>query len=170
MKENNTGFTLLEILLYLGIVSIVLLAVGAIGLNIFFGKAKLTAIGEVSQNARFTIERIGESIRSAEVINNPVQGTFDSTLSLQMANLLENPTVVDLLDNTIRIRKGTGAITDLTSNEVTVTSLQFSNVSYSNTPGTIRIQMTVEAANPENRQEYSFEKTFYTTANIYEKP
>lgn len=165
----NKGFTLLEFLLYISLVGIILLVAGAIGLNVLFGKAKLGAIEEVSQNARFTIEKIADRVRNAEAINSPAQGASASTLSLQMANAGQNPTVFDLSGGVARIKEGAGATTDLTSNEVTVTALQFSNISYTDTPGTVRIQMTIKLTNPENRQEYNFEKTFYTTANIRKK-
>lgn len=165
----NKGFTLIEFLLYIGIVGIVLLVAGAICLNVLFGKAKLMAIEEVSQNTRFTIEKIADRVRNANTINSPTQGVSTSTLSLQMADSAKNPTVFDLSSGVVRITEGTGSAVNLTSSEVTVTNLQFSNISYSNTPGTVRIQMTVKLTNPENRQEYNFEKTFYTTANIRKK-
>jgi len=163
------GFTLLEFLLYIGLVGIILTVSGAIGLNVLFGKAKLMSIEEVSQNTRFTIEKIANRVRNAEAINSPSQGTFASTLSLQMMDPSKNPTVFDLSGGVVRIKEGTGSTVDLTSSEVTVTTLQFSNISYLNTPGTVRIQMTIKLVNVENRQEYKFEKTFYTTANIRKK-
>jgi len=163
------GFTLIEFILYIGIVGIVLLVVGAIGLNVLFGKAKLTAIEEVSQISRFTMEKIADGVRNAQAINSPAQGASASALSLQMASSSKNPTVFDLSSGVVRITEDTGSAVDLTSSEVVVTNLQFSNISYPGTPGTVRIQMTAKPSNPENRQEYDFEKTFYTTANIRKK-
>lgn len=164
------GFTFIEFLLYIGIVGVVLTVAGAIGLNVLFGKAKLIAIEEVSQNARFTMEKITESIRSAQQINSPTQGATSSTLSLQMADAAKNPTVFTLASGILQIQESTGAVVDLTSSEVVVSALQFSNISYPNTPGAVRIEMTLQFTNPENRQEYRFEETFYTTTNIRVKP
>ena len=138
---NNKGFTLLEFLLYIGIVGIILLVAGAISLNVFFGKAKLMAIEEVSQNARFAMERVARVVRD---------GQDSSIFTLSNGVLLQNGTPI-------------------TSSKVTVTNFQISDISYPNTPGTKRIQMTIKLTNPENRQEYNFEKTFYTTANIRKK-
>ncbi len=166
---NNKGFTLLEFLLYIGIVGIILTVSGAIGLNVLFGKAKLMSIEEVSQNARFAMEDMALKIRNSEAINSPATSTSASTLSLQMADSTKNPTVFDVSSGIVQITEGTGSAVDLTSSEVTVTTLQFSNISYSNTPGTVRVQMTIKRVNPENRQEYNFEKTFYTTATIRKK-
>lgn len=138
---NNKGFTLLEFLLYIGLVGIVLLVAGAIGLNVFFGKAKLGAIEEVSQNARFAMEKVARVVRD---------GQDSSIFTLSDGTLLQSGVAI-------------------TTNEVTITDFQISDISYPNTPGTKRIQMTVKHNNPENRQEYEFEKIFYTTANIREK-
>jgi len=167
--KKDTGFTFLEFLIYITIVGVILTVTGNLCLNVFFAKAKLTAIEMVNQDARFATEKVSERIRSAEAINNPALGESSTTLSLQMADLAKNPTVFDLSDGTIRIKEGSGAVVDLTTSEVILTTLQFSNISYPNTPGTLRVQMTIKSINPENRLEYNFEKTFYTTENIYKK-
>jgi len=166
--RRRDGFTLIEFLLYIGLVGIILTVAGAICLNIIFGKAKLMAIEEVSQNARFVMEDIAKKVRNAEAINSPSQGTSATTLSLQMADSAKNPTIFDISGNSVRIQEGIGPIVSLSSSEVIVSNVQFTNISYTDTPGTVRIQMTIKLVNPGNRQEYNFEKTFYTTANIRE--
>lgn len=163
---NNKGFTLLEFLLYIGLVGIILTVSGAIGLNVLFGKAKLMTIEEVSQNARFVMEKISLDIRNAEIIDTPSQGETSSVLTLQKSN---GNIEYELVSGVLSRKEGNGSYLDLTSSEVTVTNLAFSNISYSDTPGTVRVQMTMKLVNPENRQEYNFEKTFYTTANIRKK-
>jgi len=42
----------------------------------------------------------------------------------------------------------------LTTDRVEVTNLKFTNLSYENTPGTVKIEMTVEHLNPAGRSEY----------------
>ena len=165
----HKGFTILEFLLYIGLVGIILVVAGAIGLNVLFGKAKLAAIEEVSQNARFIIEKIADRVRNAEAINSPSQGTTTFLLSLQMSDPAKDPTVFDVSGNSLRMQEGGGAAITITSSEVIVSGVQFSNISYPDTPGTVRIQMTVKFVNLDSRQEYNFEKTFYTTTNIREK-
>lgn len=165
----NKGFTLIEFIVYIGIVGIILLAASVIGLNILFGKAKLAAIEEVSQNARYASERISERVRNAQAINSPSIGTTAPLLSLAMADAAKNPTIFDLSRGIVRIKEGSESAVDITSNEVSVTNIQFLNISYASTPGTVRVQMTVQYNNPSGRKEYEFQKTFYTTANIRKK-
>lgn len=165
----NKAFTLIEFLIYIGIVGTIVIAASAIAFNIFFVKAKIESIEAVSQNARISMERIANRIRNAEAINSPAPGTSVSTLSLQMADAAYNPTIFDVSGTTLRIQEGAAQAVNLTSSQVLVTNLQFSNISYTDTPGTVRAQMTVRLVNPGNRQEYDFEKTFYTTTNIRKK-
>jgi len=160
---NNKGFTLLEFLLYIGLVGIILTVSGAIALNVLFGKAKLMSIEEVSQNARFAMERMALDIRNADAIDTPPQGAASSSLSLEKSS---GNLEFELVSGVLERKVGGGSFVALTSSSVNITDLEFTNISYSNTPGTIRIQMTIKQVNPENRQEYNFEKTFYTTANI----
>lgn len=72
MIKKNKGTTLIEFLIYITIVGIILTAAGAIVLNVLFGKAKLGAIEEVSQNGRLSLEKMADTIRNAESINSPI--------------------------------------------------------------------------------------------------
>jgi len=169
----NRGFTLIEFIVYIGIVGVVLLVAGAITLNIFYGKAKLTAVEEVSQNARFAVEKIAYTIRNAQAVDSPSVGVSAATLELEMLN---NSIEFEADDDQIKMTESTGRGQDkiktsfiITSDEVKITSLQFANLSYSDTPGTVRVQMTIEYNNPSGRQEREYSKTFYTTANVRKK-
>lgn len=166
---NNKGFTLFESMLYIAISALVLLAVFSIGLEVTLGKAKLKAMEEVSQNARVALETMSDTIRNAEAINSPTAGSSASSLSLQMVTGSENPSVFDLSSGIVRITEGVGSAVNLTTDEVNITALTFQNLSYTDTPGTVRISMTIEYTNPGGYHNFEFEKTYYTTVNIYEK-
>ncbi|MFC1802140.1 prepilin-type N-terminal cleavage/methylation domain-containing protein [Patescibacteria group bacterium] len=166
LKNNKKGFTLIEFLLYISIISVVLLIAGGIALNILLAKAKLGAIDEVNQNTRVIVEKVLSSIRNAEVVNSPLQGATSSSLSLQMANSYQNPTVFDLSGSSVRVSEGGGPAVNLNSDSVFVSDLFFTNTSYTDTPGTITFQITSKYYNPNSQNEYNFEKTFYATANI----
>jgi prepilin-type N-terminal cleavage/methylation domain-containing protein len=164
------GFTLIEFMLYIAIVGVMLAVTAGSSLQILLNREKLAVIEEVSHNARFSLEKIIATVRNAQAINSPAPAASASSLSLQMANAALNPTVFDLSGGVIRITEGAGSAVDLTTNEVTISTLLFSNISYGSTPGTVRIQITAEATNPGSRPEHDFSETFYATANIYQKP
>jgi len=165
-RRYATGFTLLEFIIYLGIVSIVLLVSTAIYLNIVLAKAKLTAMAEVSNGARFVMERISENIRNANAILSPASGSSASILSLEMSDPARNPTVYDLSQGAIRIKEGSGPTVNLTPASLVTANLIFTNTSYTNTPGTMRIQINLKYYNPDESPEYDFERIFFTSSNI----
>ena len=157
---------MIEFLLYIVIVGLILFAAGAISLNVLLGKAKLTAIEEVNYNTRFITDKIMKVIRNAESINSPSAGMSASTLSLQVADMSKNPTVFDVVGGVIRIKEGSGPVVAISSGDVIVSDLQFLNISYVNTPGTVKTQIAIEYTNPDNMREYEYSRNFSITNNI----
>ena len=165
-NHTNSGSTLVEFLLYIGLAGIMVLVIGGIGLNVFFSSAKHQGMEEVADNGRRVLDLIGQSVTNATGVNSPAVGTTSASLSLQMADGAKNPTVFDLSSGTLRITEGVGSPVTITSSKITVTSIQFSNVSASGSPGAIRTQATLQHINPQNRPEYAMIKTFYTTSTV----
>ena len=157
---------MIEFLIYIALVGIILSVSGGIGLNVLNTSTKVSSITEVSQNARFAIGEIESKVSKAVGINTPSAGTTSTTLSLQMSDSAVNPTIFDLSNGILRIKEGAGSVIPITSDEVSVSSLNFANYSYANTAGTVSISLTIAHINPENKQEYNVEETFNTTVNI----
>lgn len=165
--RKNTGATLVEFLIYLAIVSVVLVVAGAIMYNIFFGKAKFTVIEEVSQNNRFVMESIMDSVRAAESISSPTPGNASSTLVLVTNATTTNPTTFKLIAGGVEVQEGTSTPIALTTSEVIVNTLEFRNVSRPLTPGTVRIHIATDSLNPADLQQYEFSQAVRGTVNIY---
>jgi len=134
--------------------------------NIIFGNIKETSYQEVQQNGRFTLTKITQEIKKATGINIPPPGSSINLLSLAMADASLNPTIFDLADGKLRITQGSQGPFELTSDEAKVSNLLFTNLSYPNTPGTIRIEMTIEHLNPNGRMEYRASIDFKTTVSL----
>ncbi len=160
------GFTLIELIIYIGIVTVVLLAVINFGFEIIYGNVKSQAIREVQQNSRFVMEKIARIIEEASAINSPSPGNSADILSLEMANPNLNPTIFSVFDNKLRITQGVTGPYELTNNRVTVTDLQFTNLSYTDTPGTVQIEMLIDHVNPDNKSEYVFSFEIRSTSSL----
>jgi Tfp pilus assembly protein PilW len=161
------SFTLIEFLIYIGIVgSFLILAIGFLW-NIIFGNIKETAYQEVQQNARFVFSKMTKEIKKATGINNPLPGSSFNTLSLAMADSSLNPTVFDVAGGKLRITQGSSGPYDLTSNEVVISDIQFSNISYHGTPGAVKIEMTIEYSNPANLNEYQAIMNLDSTVSLF---
>ena len=162
----SRGSTLIEFLIYIGIVGAILVAIGAAGLNVLFGKAKLSAALEVHENSRMAMERMLSIARNASAILSPAPGITAGVLSLQVSDASKNPTVFDLSDGAVRIKEGSSPPRYLTGSSTTVTNLDFANVSYPSAPGTVRIALSASTTNQGKRAEYDFSGKYYGTANI----
>lgn len=163
---NEKGLTLISFLLYLAIASGFLATSGWITLEMTTIKERISVMEEVNQNARFVMEKIALTIRNAQGINLPAAGSSNASTSLAMLDAAKNPALFDLQNGAVRTKEGSGPYVNLTSDEITVTNLNFTNTSYVGTPGTIRVEMHIQYNNVAGRGEYEFAQSFYTTANI----
>ena len=168
MAERQKAFTLIEFVIYGALVTIIVGALVLTSVNVLTGRAKITAIEEVNHNARFALERVMHEIRRAEAITLPLPGSFASSLNLVDADGDVREFHLDQgIGNALQLTIGNGTPVSLTSDSVVVKNLKFTNVSQSNeTPGTIRIEVTVAFKNPLERPEWDFEKTFHETENV----
>jgi len=160
------GFTLIELLLYTAIISLVLVSVTGFFWNIASGNIKEKSYQEVQQNGRFAMTKITQEIKKAIGINNPVPSSSANSLSLVMSEPNLNPTIFDVSGGKLRITQGALAPIELTTDQVVVSNLQFTNLSYLNTPGTLRVEMTLENLNPSGKTEYQASLDLKTTVSL----
>jgi hypothetical protein len=116
--------------------------------------AKAGAQREVQQNGRFAMEKMSRIIKSAAGINSPATGNSSSDFSLEMSSAASDPTLIRVNSETLQLKQGESDWTDLTSQRVKVTDFQVRNLSYDNTPGILRVELTLSHINPDNRQTY----------------
>lgn len=154
INMKNLGFTLIEFLIYIAVLAVILIFTTGFLWDIILGNVKETSWQEVQQNSRFALTKIGQEIKKATGVNSPLPGNSANSLSLIMADPNLNPTVFDIADGKLRITKGASGPYEITSDQVIVSNLSFTNLSYQDTPGTIQIEMTTEHINPANRIEY----------------
>lgn len=159
MKQR--GFTLLELLLYIGTVAIVLLIIAQLLFTILQSRVKNQTIAEVEQQGLQVMQIITQTIRNADSVGEPAVGISSNELELVMTNPAVNPTIFDLNVGSIRIKESAGSFVALTSSRVTASALNFQNLSNS-----IKIQFTLTHINPGSRNEYDYSKVFYGTANV----
>ena len=126
--KKNVGFTLIELIIYLAIVSTVLTALIKYSWNTIELGEKSVTEQEVFANARLVSERIKYEIRNSTGIN-----TVSSTsISLQESGGTD-PTVISLSSGNIVITQGVGPTAGpLNSNDISITSLTFTNYTSSN--------------------------------------
>lgn len=165
-NRNYNAFSLIETFLYISITSVLILLISIFISIILQSRIKNQTIAEVEQQGIQIMRIITQTIRNAEGINSPSQGTSASSLSLDVANAVKDPTIFDVSGNSLRITEGAGSVIRLTSSRVAVSNVVFKNLSKTGTPGTIRIEFTLTYINAESRNEYDYSKTFYGSASL----
>lgn len=163
---RNSGFTLIEFLIYIAILAVVVTLIIGFFLDIILGNIKETSYQEVQQNARFILTKISQEVKKATGINSPNPGESASALSLAMASPSSDPTLIDVIEGKLRLTKGISAPQELTTDLVEISNLRFTNLSYPDTPGTIRIEMTISHINPANRIEYQASIDLKSTVSL----
>jgi hypothetical protein len=129
-------------------------------------RVKGQVIAEVEQQGEQAMQNMAQIIRNATGVNSPAQGTSGSSISLTVLNFSSSPTVFNVSSGALQITEGAGAPVPLTNNHVIVSAFTVTNVSQSASSSTLRLQYTLTAVNPNGRSEYSYAKTFTTTADI----
>lgn len=168
LSKSGEGFTIVEVLVSVGIISIVLLAIISFVLWMNYYNAKTRADREASENARRALSILVHEIREAKSIYAPT--TTSSQLSLETTKYLptgENYSFIDffICDSALCMKKESNNPLLLTSDSVEVSSLQFSQILNGNTPS-IQIDLTISYKNPNSASGNYSSASLTSTARL----
>ena len=164
LRTQKQGFTLVETILYIGVVSLILVAFVSVALSIARSRAKVGVISEVTYNAKHALNIIESHIREADDVITPAEGVTTTSLEVDMPGTPDN-IVFDVSGGALRLTDGIASPVAIITNEVTVTSLTFENLAASGEKDNIKIVLTLEYAQPGS-MEYEHSNTFTTTVGI----
>jgi len=160
------GFTLVELLVYISLVSMMLLAVASFAKIILQARVRNQVISEVEQQGVQVIQIISQTIRNAENITAPASGGGTGGLTLNVISVSQNPTVFSLDSDIIKIKEGSTSQINLTNSKVIASDLIFQNLSRTDTPGIIKYSFVLDYDNQSDKPEYNYLKTFYSSASL----
>lgn len=163
---HQRGFTLLEVLLYIGIFSVMSTVISIFLVLVLETRVKSQTIAEVEQQGLAIVALLTQTIRNAEAINEPTAAMDAGALSLDAAGTGDDPTWIEVSDGALWIKRGASESQALNNNHVIVSAVSFQNLSSSQTPGTIRFQFTLAAVNPSDTNPYNYVETFYASATL----
>jgi type II secretory pathway pseudopilin PulG len=159
MKKK--GFTIIELLIYLAIVTTVITSLVFYGMSVSDSRSKIYAAQEVNSSARQVMQIISQKIRTATAINN----LTSNSLNLAMDNPAVDPTVIDLDQGRIRIQSGANPALPITSNHVQVTQLQFTDLTTTSNQPSIKIDISLQF-NSSGSDTFAYDQTLSTTASL----
>jgi type II secretory pathway pseudopilin PulG len=169
--HNMKGFTLLETLIYIAIASIVVTSFVTFALSISDSRNKASVAQEVQANVRIALDLIRQKIYASEGVVT-ASSVFDAdpgSLVLSMPVSAENPTVINLDqdDGTLGVTMGSSATISVTSSDVAVTNLVFTNLSGISGRDTIQVDLTV-AYKEQGSAEFTYEQSVRTAVGTWE--
>lgn len=166
--KSQGGFTYIELLIYMVICTIMLNTLVPFAWNVIETGAKSATQQELSSNARFASEIIKYEIRNASGFNvgTSVFGTNPGTLSLIDFTAGNNPTIFNVASGKLMMKQGAGAAVQITSNDVTVTNLTFTNYTSGAISENIQFLLTLTSNTTSTRQEYQGTITLQGAAEI----
>ena len=165
--KNVSGVSFIEVILYVAIISMVMVAFVSLALNLRLSYNKLYITQEVQFNMKLALKVIGEQIRSASSIDyaGSVLGSDPGILSLNMKNASSTPVIfkLDQDDGILYFSEGSGYFVPVTSRHLKVSKLIFNNISATTTKNNIAIDIKIESSG-ESRDTYYDEEitTSYT--------
>lgn len=127
-RQARPGFSLLEVILFIGILSIIIGTVLSVSISTEEARIRQKAISEVEQRGAQIMETITKNIRRAEGILIPAINQTGSVLGLQMSVNGEFPTLFagTATGNLLLIQKT--SVSPLLSTRLIVDNIQFRNV------------------------------------------
>lgn len=152
LNVSKKGFTMVEIVVSLGIFSIVLLAIVSFILWMNYYSAKTKADREAAENARSILNIMTYEIRGAKSIYTPT--TTSNQLSLETTRYLpagQTSTFIDffICGTALCLKKEFQSPIMLTSDSVNVSALSFSQIFNGSKPS-IQINVTIDYKNSNN--------------------
>jgi type II secretory pathway pseudopilin PulG len=137
------GFTLIEIIIYVALLSLTIgfILVGIY--QIFDSKAGALARTSVEEEANFLIKKIKWALINVDIINQPAAGATSTTLSVNKFNFSANPVAISRVDSDLNISYAANPATILNSEDVSIKDLVFENISGGNNPA-IKVKLSLE--------------------------
>lgn len=159
--KSQKGFTLVELILYMGIVSIFLFVLVDIFISILDVQTDTQSSSNVSSDGRFLLARLSYDISRADMVSVPA--TFSATTNtLQL--------VINNINYTYSLQNGNLVLINnlgadaLNGYDTTVSNVSFTKLGTSSAKPTIRANFTVQSK--ILRKQGAETKTFQTTVGL----
>ncbi len=171
MKRCQQGFTLVEIILYVGIFSLIIGGIVGLATLSIAERTKNEIRADLDYQGQAVMANISQTIRQAKTVTFPTAGNNGANLILQMTDSAIDPTTFYNLDKTsyhaIAEQEGSPATENqLTNSRITLSNLKFTNMSVGSTANSVLVQFTLTYHNQLNRAEFDYSQDFSGGATI----
>lgn len=162
----RAGFTLVELVLYISLFSIMAAVIGGFFFAITEARVKSQTIAEVEQQGFQAMQEITQTTRNATGVADPAIGSSGPSLTLTVPDSGKSPTVYDVTSGALQVQEGAGLPVALTSSRVVVSGAVFENVSPDPVTPAIRVTFQVSYQNTAGTNAYEYSQTFFGSAEV----
>lgn len=141
--KHNSGFTLTELLVYMGIFSIILVIITQMFISILQAQLDTQSTSSVEQDSRFLVQRFIYDVQRASAVTNPTSGQSNSlTLTIN-----GQPYIYQIIGNNLLIN----STIKLNSHDTNIQNLIFSRSGNSVSIGGTVISQIMKSSGSEVR-------------------
>jgi type II secretory pathway pseudopilin PulG len=155
------GYTLIELLIFVTIFSITIIAFVGVLVVIVRIQAQQSSTGSVQEESAALLQQLQYYVQNSSLVNIPIDAAPTSTLSLRMSSSSIDPTTVTInASGMVYLQQGSGTTTPLTSSRVKVSNLSF--VRHTNPPSHDTVSISFTMANNTANLQQLFSQSFQT--------
>lgn len=166
LRVHPAGFTLLELLLYIGLLAIILSASSFYLRSVLQTRARNQSVAEVDSQGYFAMQTIMQQVRNATSVTSPAPGASAPSLTLAMSSPADSPTIFSVADGVLKMQQGEDADVDLTSAKVVVQDFVVRNAGTAGSADAVRVEFILARSGDSNRWELTYEKFFEGGASL----
>jgi len=159
---KKDSFTLMEILVYIGVLSLIVVTFSSFLLWLSSSTTRARAMREVLDNARRAVEIMTYEIKKAKNISSTSTATH---------LFLENATATEFYlcgtaSTTLCLKKESESPVNLTSDKVEIKNLTFTQIATATTTPSVQINLKVDYKNPGDIPEYQASVSITSTVSL----
>ncbi|KKQ27667.1 MAG: hypothetical protein US42_C0007G0058 [Candidatus Magasanikbacteria bacterium GW2011_GWC2_37_14] len=171
LVKNRQGFTLVETIIYVAIIGGVIATFISFSLNVSNARNKTYVQAETQANARVALNIITQKIQSATGVNisQSVFNTDPGVLFLVMSSSTLNPTVISLSEDNgkLQVKEGDSVTSTITTAQIQINNLVFTNFSVSSTRENIGVDLTVSFVSSTD-VNFQYSQNLHTAVSVRE--
>lgn len=164
MRRRRPGLSMLELVLFLGILSIMSMTLVAVFIASQEARIRQQGIAALEQRSGQILEIVSRRIRRAEKILLPLSGQIGATLALQMSQSGEYPTIFSAVGGTNLWVAEKDTKSTVLNDSIRISNLTFRNVNDTNVVLSFDLAVTIALPNASIYQRhYDLAVTLFPT-------
>lgn len=170
MKSKEAGFSLLELLIYIAILSVLSVGLVSVFLSVNRGRGNVQARSTVNSAIRFAVDKVSQDIRSASAVGVPAT-TASASSSLELT--ISGSSVGYCVTSGV-LRRQAGGLCGASSEAITPSTVQVTPplfIKYENTNTALgrtitSVEVNLQASYNSASPDFQFSETKRTTITL----